>query len=274
MRMCSFAWSAGLAIALLALPHATFATGAQSSIGVVLDQTGLPLPGAMVELLDGPRVVTHVSTDGEGRFVFDATLPGQTIAVSLSGFEPVHVPRGQALRIVMALASAADSATVVASTFAPGSPLTPLLGNTLTATNISRLPSSRMKARESLPLLPSVVRGPDGLMQLGGARAHETPLLLDGFNISDPATGISSLNLPFEAVKGVDVLRDPMAVTYGGLLGGLVALESKPGGDRFAAGVQGFVPRPRFGNPGFGRLEGIFPRAFSSGTAAGGRVHY
>ena len=266
-----FARTAGLAIAVLVLSRTAWA---QPAAGFVFDQTGLPLPGATVELLDGPRVITHVSTDGEGRFVFDATLPGETISVSLSGFETARVPRGQALRIILTLAHAADSATVVASTFAPGSPLTPLIGNTLTATNISRLPSSRMKARESLPLLPSVVRGPDGLMQLGGARAYETPLLLDGFNISDPATGISSLNLPFEAVKGVDVLRDPMSVTYGGLLGGLVALESKPGGDRFEAGVQGFVPRPRFGNPGFGRLEGIFPRAYTSGTAAGGRAHY
>ena len=272
--MKSFAWTAGLAIAVVVLLDATLATAAQTAAGFVLDQTGLPLPGATVELLDGPRVVIHVSTDVEGRFELDPALPGEEIAVSMSGFEPVRVPRGQALRVVLALAHAADSASVVASTFAPGSPLTPLLGNTLTATNISRLPSSRMKARESLPLLPSVVRGPDGLMQLGGARAYETPLLLDGFNISDPATGISSLNLPFEAVKGVDVLRDPMAVTYGGLLGGLVALESKPGGKDFAAGVQGFVPRPRFSTPGFGRLEGIFPRAYAAGCAPGDRFHY
>src|SRR5439155_331014 len=38
--------------------------------------------------------------------------------------------------------------------------------------------------------------------------------------------------------------------------------------------VQGFVPRPRFNTPGFGRLEGIFPRAHASGSAAGGRVQY
>ena len=50
-------------------------------------------------------------------------------------------------------------------------------------------------------------------MRLGGARAYETPLLLDGFNVTDPATGTSSLNLPFEAVRGVDALRDPMAVS-------------------------------------------------------------
>src|SRR6202035_4779230 len=112
----------------------------------------------------------------------------------------------------LSIAHATDATTVVAPSVTEASPTAPLLGNALTSTNIARLPSSRMQARESLPLLPSVVRGPDGLMQLGGARAHDTPLVLDGFNIADPTTGISSLNLPFEAVRGIDVLRDPMAV--------------------------------------------------------------
>jgi hypothetical protein len=238
----------------------------------VLDQTGLPLPGATVQLLDKDVPVATISSDGQGQFTFDQKLPGDVVAVALNGFEPARVARSAALRIVLLLEHGSDTSTVVAPTLAPSSPATPLLGNTLTADNIARLPSSHMKATDSLPLLPSVVRGPDGLMQLGGAPAHETPLLLDGFNIADPATGISSLNLPLEAVKGVDVLRDPMSVTYGRLLGGLVALESKEGDDGFSGGVQGFVPRPRFANPGFGRLEGIFPRAFVSG--GGGPVHY
>src|SRR5439155_20741248 len=46
------------------------------------------------------------------------------------------------------------------------------------------------------------------------------------------------------------------------------------GGDKFALGVQGVVPRPRFASPGFGRLEGIFPRVHASGPAAHGDVHY
>src|SRR5205807_6922898 len=121
---------------------------------------------------------------------------------------------------------------VVAPTLAPATPTAALLGSTVTAATVARLPSSHMKARESLPLLPSVVRGPDGLMQLGGARAHDTPLFLDGFNITDPATGLSSMNLPYETVNGVDVLRDPMAVTYGGLLAGVVKMDTKQGGDR------------------------------------------
>jgi len=244
--------------------------------GMVVDQTGLPLPGATVQLLRGAEIVTTQTTAGDGTFAIDPALKGDTIVVSLDGFETARVEREAAAKIILSIGRATETTTVIAlaPTIAPASPTTSLLGSTLTAATVSRMPSSRLKARESLPLLPSVVRGPDGLMQLGGARAHETPVLLDGFNVTDPATGNSSLNLPFEAVRGVDALRDPIAVTYGDNLGGVVQIASRTGGDKFAMGVQGVVPRPRFATPGFGRLEGIFPRVHASGPAAGGRVHY
>ena len=265
---------------LLACVAATLAgvstAAAQTGQGLVIDQTGLPLPGATVQLLLGEQVVTTVTTAGDGTFAIDPALKGDTLVVSMDGFETARVARDTQSKIVLSIGRAQETTTVIAlaPTIAPASPTTALLGSTLTADTVSRLPSTRLKARESLPLLPSVVRGPDGLIQLGGARAHETPVLLDGFNVTDPATGNSSLNLPFESVRGVDALRDPMSVTYGDLLGGVVQISSRRGGDRRAIGVQGVIPRPRFASPGFGRLEGIFPRVHASGPAANGSVHY
>ena len=242
--------------------------------GVVLDQTELALPGATVAVFDGALQVASVVTGSDGTFHIEASLPGDTLVISLEGFETARVDRREAQRVVLQIGRASESTSVTAPSAAPASPTDELLGRTLSASTISRLPSSRMKARESLPLLPSVIRGPDGLLQLGGARATDTPLLLDGFNITDPATGTSSLNLPFEAVSSVDVLRDPMGVTYGGMLAGLIRMESRPGGDKFKMGVQGVVPRPRFSTPGFGRLEGIFPRMYANDTIANGRARY
>src|SRR5258708_28321516 len=159
----------------------------------------------------------------------------------MDGFETARVQRDSGAKIVLSIGRAQETTTVIAltPTRAPSSPTTSLLGSSLTASNISRLPSARLKARESLPLLPSVVRGPDGLMQLGGARAHETPVLLDGFNVTDPATGNSSMNLPFEAVRGVHALRDPMSGTFGDLLGCLGRISSRRGGRKVALGGQG-----------------------------------
>lgn len=269
----TFAFAALVCCALVA--SAGSAAG-QSGRGLVVDQTGLPLPGATVQLLRGADVVTTVVTSGDGTFAIDPALGGDTLVVTLDGFETARVQRDTSAKIVLSIGRASEETTVIAMapTLTPASPTTALLGSTLTAATVSRLPSSRLKARESLPLLPSVVRGPDGLIQLGGAKAHETPVLLDGFNVTDPATGNSSLNLPFESVRGVDALRDPMAVTYGDLLGGVVQFASRSGGDKFALGVQGVLPRPRFASPGFGRLEGIFPRVHVSGPAANGTVHY
>jgi len=245
----------------------------QTVRGVVFDQTGLPLPGATVQLLDDAVVVTSITTGPDGSFELASALRGATVVVSLDGFETATVPRVEATRIVLVIGRATESTEVVAPALTPASPSATLLGTNLTPATVARLPSARLKARESLPLLPSVVRGADGLLQMGGARPHETPLLIDGFDVTDPATGTSSINLPFETVQGVEYLRDPMAVTYGGLLGGLVQIETKPGGDS-VIGVQGFIPRPRLTNPGLGRIEGIFPRVYSGGAIVRDRVRY
>ena len=262
-----------LAWTLLVFVSLCHRASGQSEGPVVVDQTGLPLPGVTIQLVDGDRVVTTTTTNSEGRFTLDPRLPGQLIVASLDGFESIRVDR-RVDRIELAIAHTTETTTVVGSSIESASPTATLLGSTLTASTVARLPSSHMKARESLPLLPSVMRGADGLMQLGGAKAYDTPLTLDGFNVTDPATGLSSINLPLEAVAGVEAVRDPMAITYGGLLGGLVRLESKPGTEQFTKGVQGFVPRPRFTSPGFGRIEGIFPRAHVAGSSASGRLRY
>ncbi len=262
------------AVAIVLVAGLPLGAAAQVIRGTILDQTGLPLPGATVEVLEGTTVTDTLTTAPNGTFEIPARVLGSTVRVKLVGFETMTVPRADASRVVLPIARASSSTEVVASMLRAESPTSPLLGNTLTATNIARMPSSRLKARESLPLLPSVVRGSDGLLRLGGARPSESPLLVDGFDVTDPATGISSLNLPFEAVQGVEFLRDPMSVAYGTLMGGVVKIESRSGGDRRQMGVQGFVPRPRFQNPGAGRIEGIFPRFFMGGAAGAGRVHY
>src|SRR5438552_1802557 len=231
--------------------------GAQAVQGTVVDQTGLPLPGATVEVVDGTTITSRLTTGSDGSFEIDAAAPGSMVTVKLEGFEAITLPRSNANRVVLPIARTVETTEVVAP-FVPDSPIAPLLGSSLVAAEIARLPSAHLQARESLPLLPSVVRGPDGLLRLGGARPSESPLIIDGFDVTDPATGLSSINLPFEVVQGIEMLRDPSSVAYGSMLGTLVRIESRPGGDTRELGIQGFIPRLRFQNPGAGRVEGIF----------------
>jgi hypothetical protein len=142
----------------------------------------------------------------------------------------------------------------------------------MTATLAQRLPEPRPRILQSLPLLPSVVRGSDGQLRIGGTRPHESSLWIDGFDVTDPVTLTSAVDLPNESVKGMAVLREPTAATFSGVLGSLASIETTPGGDKFTGGIQGFIPRPRLSSYGLGKIEAFFPRAYASGRL--GPVHY
>ena len=148
------------------------------------------------------------------------------------------------------------------------------LGSTMTAPLAQRLPAPRPRILQSLPLLPSVVRGRDGLLRIGGTRPHESALWIDGFDVTDPVTLTSAIDLPNESVKGMAVVRDPVSATFSGVLGSMASIETTAGTGVFHGGVQGFIPRPRLNAQyGLGRIEAFFPRAYVGGRF-GPRARY
>ena len=245
---------------------------AQSIHGIVVDETGLPLPGVRVELQRGDQTVLSVQSGPDGTFNLPAANPDDVVEATLKGFGVVHVPVDRASRIVLKLAPTSEEIQATASALTSSGVTMEEFGSVLTPSLIQGMATARPSALAALPLLPSVVRGPDGLLHLDGTRPHEAALLIDGFDVTDPVTGSSGIDLPVEAVKGVAVLRDPMDATFGGTLGALSSMETAEGGDQFAAGVQGFVPRPRFNPQGFGRIEAFFPRAYAAGRSGIVRV--
>jgi hypothetical protein len=233
--------------------------------GVVVDQTGLPLPGAHIELRRGDQVIATLDTGQDGAFALPATEPTDVIDVSLDGFETAHVAPADAQRVVLALAKATATTEVVASVLTSAGASMEHLGSTMTAPLAQRLPTARPRILQSLPLLPAVVRGRDGLLRIGGARPHESSLWIDGFDVTDPVSGTTNIDLPVESVRGMAVLREPVSAAFGDVLGSVASIETTPGGDQFKAGVQGFIPRPRLSRLGLGQIEAFFPRAYVSG---------
>ncbi|MEO8519764.1 MAG: carboxypeptidase regulatory-like domain-containing protein [Acidobacteriota bacterium] len=250
-----------------------FAAGAEIR-GTVVDQSGLAIPGATVELRRGDVVVASTTSAADGTFVLAAPDTRGSVVVSLTGFTTITVAATDAARVALPIAGVAASTTVTAVGPLDGASTEATIGAALSTSTLQRLPTSRQHVNDALPLLPSVVRGPDGLLHIDGARPHEASLLVDGFNVTDPATGLSAIDLPLESVNRIDVLRDPAAVTFGGALGPIVSLETRTGHERFDFGAQGFVPRLRWGNGGFGRVEGFFPRSYAAGQSHSGRVRY
>jgi hypothetical protein len=240
---------------------------AQTTRGVVVDQTNLPLPGVRIELFRNETVADVIVTEADGTFTLPAFESGDRLEVSLDGFETAKVAPADARRITLVLARTTEVTEVVASALTSSGAAMERLGSTMSAPLAMRLPTPRPHILQALPLLPSVVRGRDGLLRIGGTRPHESSLWIDGFDVTDPVTGTSKLDLPDESVKGMAVLRDPISATFSGVLGSLASIETATGGDTFKAGVQGFIPRPRFSRLGLGRIESFFPRVYASGRS-------
>jgi hypothetical protein len=246
--------------------------GAQSRRPVVLDQTNLPLPGVRIDVFRGDELIQSTTTEGDGTFELTAGLPTDIVAAALEGFDTARVPRPAADRIVLVIAHASASTDVVASALTSSGSSMEHLGSTMTAPLAQRLPAPRPRILQSLPLLPSVIRGRDGLLRIGGTRPHESTLWIDGFDVTDPVTLTSAIDLPNESVKGMAVVRDPVSATFSGVLGSMASIETTAGTGDFHAGVQGFIPRPRLDTRyGVGRIEAFFPRAYASGHLGNAR---
>ncbi len=254
-----------LLLAFVACVAIAVPAAAQAVHGVVVDQTELPLPGARVELIRGGAAVVSTVTAANGTFELPDVREGDLVQVSLDGFETIAVPPARASRVVLALGRATETTEVHASPLQSSGAAMEHVGSSLTSAEMLKMPVPHPRALEALPRLPSVVRGPDGVLHIGGTLPHTGALLIDGFDVTDPVSGFSALDLPVEAVKGVAVIRDPMSVSFGQTLGGLASIETVAGPDRFTAGVQGFIPRPRLSSLGFGRIEAFFPRAYVAG---------
>jgi hypothetical protein len=250
-----------LALLVLGLPVLAFS---QTTSGVVVDQTGLPLPGVQIEVRRGTTVVSVTVSGADGTFSIEGGAD-DVVNLTLDGFEPGHVPVSRAARIVLEVAHATESTTVVASALTSSGAAMETLGSRMTSQLAMRLPEPRPRILQSLPLLPSVVRGTDGLLRISGTRPHESALWIDGFDVTDPVTLTTAIDLPNESVKGMAVLREPTAATFSGTLGSLASIETAPGGDTFVAGIQGFIPRPRLSDQGLGKIEAFFPRVYAGG---------
>ena len=254
------------ALAFVLLVAAPTLGHTQAKRAIVLDQTNLALPGVRIDVHRGDQLIESTVTGGDGTFELVPGRPTDTVEATLEGFETTRVLRTAAERIVMGLARRSDVTEVVASALTSSGSSMEHLGSTMTAPLAQRLPAARPRILQSLPLLPSVVRGHDGMLRIGGTRPHESALWIDGFDVTDPVTLTSAIDLPNESVKGLAVVRDPVSATFSGVLGSMASIETTAGAGEFRAGVQGFIPRPRLNaRYGLGRIEAFFPRAYVGG---------
>jgi hypothetical protein len=275
--MRSFLFAALIALCGLA-PRLDAST--TSVRGTIVDATGLPLPGVAVTLRPsaGPSITT--TTGQDGTYTLDNVPPGRyDVEASLDAFEPgirrnVDVTdRPITVDIELTLAAFRNDVAVLGDqpvdligSVQPDAPVTV----TRTVMDVAMLPNSQ--ADDVLTLIPNVVRGPDGLIAVAGARAQSAGLYINGADASDPVSGGAGVMLPLHAVDVMDVYAGGAPARFGGASGGLSAIQTRMGADHFRMELDGFFPRMLFGEEG--GVAFWDPNLGFGGALARGRVSY
>jgi hypothetical protein len=131
---------------------------------------------------------------------------------------------------------------------------------------LNNAPNKDERFDSVLPLIPGVVRGPDGFISMKGARASQGGSLLNGSNATDPVTGVPDVRLPIDVVGSVEVISNPYDPEYGRLTGAVAKTETRTGNyEGFHATIQNILPRPRKRAGDFIGIESVTPRLTVTG---------
>jgi CarboxypepD_reg-like domain len=231
--------------------HAREASGATGTVVgvVVVEDSGHQFYAAGAKIVASGPVTFGTETDHEGRFTIAGIPSGiYTIKATFSGLraeQTVKVEANSAVRVRLEMSSAqhATTVTVRASEEDVGDPSP---SGTVTERMLKDAPNIDERFESLLPLIPGVVRGPDGHINLKGARNTESGALVNSANVTDPATGSPAINLPIDVVSSVQVISNPYDPQYGKFTGAVSSVETKTGsyeGHHFS--IQNVVPRWR-----------------------------
>lgn len=238
---------------------------------------GTRLPGVTIDVRgETGDVIAQAVSDDQGRFTIPVPAGRWSVSASLPGFAvltrpQVTVTASSETRIDFDLTVGGVEERVDVVARRPGE--APLEIPTSTAASVQvvrgelvdELPVQGESFEALLPLLPGVVRGPDGRLNVNGGTESQTALLVNSVSVNDPATGEFGITLPVDAVDTVTLLPNPYAAEYGRFTAGVSQVETKAGSNDWRLRVNNFVPKFRFRD---GTLKGV--DKFTPRVALGG----
>jgi hypothetical protein len=279
-------------VALLA-PTASFAQATAPAAGQTGELYGrvqtlgadgqpLALAGARVAVVSkaDATVRFETATDNSGAFQLKG-IPagGYTLTATLAGYEELKQDITVEASVLQELTLELKLATVREEIVVTGeqegirpeqtAPQTEIKGSVY-----ENVPVATDRFMEALPLVPGVVRGPDGLIKLKGATSTQTGWLVNSANVTDPVTGEQAINLPVDVIQEIEVLPNPYSAEYGKFAGAVTHIETKPSTNKWKFTLRNFLPRLRHRDDSIRGLESATPRVTVSGPIIKDRVTF
>jgi hypothetical protein len=245
------------------------------------DSAGKPVVGAQVLLRRGTEVAAATETDAAGLARLSRLKPGSyDLEASKSGFltlqqKAIEISAGATLNLDLVFSvedagrdsvevHATPNAGVESAAAASEAPLT----------EAKELPSRPATVADALPLIPGVVRSPEGGLKISGTGEHRSALIVNSVDATDPATGQFGPTIPIDSVETLSVFQTPFLAQYGRFTSGLVSVETKRGGDKWKFDINDPLPDFRFRSWHLAGIRDATPRLNFSGPLIKDKLYF
>lgn len=242
----------------------------------VIDENGVAVPAARV-LLQGPGGLLRCETDVVGKCKFPNLSEGPwQLRAEKEGFYVLSLSAVQnsgTLEIALThLQEIRETVDVVESSPAID-PSQVAAQEQLTGLDIINIPYPNTRDyRYVINYIPEVVLDQNAQPHIAGAETYQTLVLLDGFNVTQPANGQLLVRVSTDALRSVNVEDSRVPVQYGKGPAGVLALETGIGDDHYRFAATNFFPS--FQNKNGWTLDKVNPRFTVSGPIQKGRIWF
>src|SRR5579872_6938128 len=278
-----FSQTVGVILALsLAVGAARALPPTQDLKGVVVSAKEVPIAGAVCTLegVGLPAEGINVVTNEHGQFAFPGLEPGPyDLTCAAAGHLQVNQNRVEVsatpqtpLRIVLPEPEKLHQSIEVHETATPLATAGTAPTGHVSSQQLKTLPLVKEQFLAALPLVPGVVRTPDGKINIKGATEAQGMLLVDNTEMVDPITGSYSIDLPIDAIESLEVSKAPYNAAFGHFSGGLTTVMTKPPSDKWDVQLYDLMPSFRGEAGHLSGVAGNTPRIRFTGPLHGDRL--
>lgn len=216
----------------------------------VTNENGVAVPSARVQLqAPSPVIPLRCTTDFAGHCEFTNLSAGTyELRVEKTGFYALvqsDLQVGLTANVDVTLHHQQEAHEVVNVVESPPAidPAQVSAKEELTGTEIIDIPYPvTHDYRNALTFIPGITPDAFGQAHVAGAETYQTLLLLDGFNVTQPTNGQLAVRTSVDSFRSIEVIPSREPAEFGKGSGGVLALNTRMGNDRFRFTSTDFTP--------------------------------
>lgn len=229
------------AFLFLFIPLCVYSQTTGSIGGTVLDESGLPLPGATVKI-EGSSLGAVTNDDG-AYVILNVAVGDYEVSASFIGYETTKITN---VKVSVDLRTQVDFSMKLAGDIVTEVIEIEAERKGIDVEQSGRLIESQQIENTGIRGITNIVSQTAGVvadergttLNIRGGRSNENIIIVDGVQTTNPINGSNRANVPNALLQEIAVLTGGFGAEYGNVLSGVINVTTKSGSDVYTGGFE------------------------------------